>query len=100
MQRYGRTTTRIQARIGESFVVALPVLATAGYEWQVARAPETARLSDTRTHPGGPATGGPSVQEFEFVATRAGEGRLVLACRRPWETAVTDRVEVTIVAAG
>jgi predicted secreted protein len=100
MQRYGRSTTRIEARIGEPFVIELPVLATAGYEWQLARAPESARLNDARTRPGGPATGGPSVQEFEFVATHAGEGLLVLACSRPWETAVTDRFEVTIVAAG
>jgi predicted secreted protein len=99
MQRYGRSTTRIEARIGETFVVELPVLATAGYEWQLVRAPESARLNDARTRPGGPATGGPSVQAFEFVAAHAGEGLLVLECRRPWETAVSDRVEVAIVAA-
>lgn len=99
MQRYGRHTTRIEARVGEPFVVELPVLATAGYEWQVTRAPEIARLREARTRPGAPATGGASIQELEFVATNAGKGVLVLACRRPWETAVSDRVEVTIVAA-
>lgn len=100
MQRYGRYTTRIEARVGESFALELPVLATAGYAWQIVRAPEIARLNDARTRPGGPATGGASVQDFEFIATHAGEGTLVFACSRPWETTVTERLEVTIVAAG
>jgi predicted secreted protein len=100
MQRYGRHTTRIEARVGEPFVVELPVLATAGYAWQIVRASEIARLEDARTRPGGPATGGASVQEFEFVATHAGEGTLVFTCSRPWERTVTERLEVTIVAAG
>lgn len=98
MRRYGKSTTQIQARIGESFVVALPVLAAAGYAWEITREPGTARLTGTRMRPGGPAIGGASVQELEFVATHAGEGTLVVTCKRPWETTVTDRLEVKIVA--
>jgi predicted secreted protein len=98
MRRYGKSTTQIRARIGESFMVELPVLATGGYAWQLTHEPETATLSDERIRPTGAAIGGSSIQEFEFVATRAGEGTLVIVCKRPWETTVSDRLEVKIVA--
>ena len=98
MRRYGKSTTEMRARIEESFVLELPARATGGYTWQLARAPETAALSDERIRPAGAALGAPSIQEFEFVATRAGESLLVMACRRPWETTVSEQLEVKIVA--
>lgn len=98
MRRFGKSTNQIRVRIGESFVVELPVAATGGYAWQLTHAPETAQLSDERIRPAGAAIGGSSIQEFEFVATRAGEGMLVMACKRPWEATVSDRLEVNIVA--
>jgi predicted secreted protein len=98
MRKYGKSTTEIRVRVGESFVVELPVRATGGYAWQLARVPETARLSDERIRSAGAAIGGSSIQEFEFVATRAGEATLAMDCKRPWETTVSDRHEVKIVA--
>lgn len=97
MQRYGRSATRIRARVGEAFVLELPVRATAGYEWRVVRAPETARVSGARIRPGGTALGASAIQEFDLVATLPGAGTLVVACKRPWETAAGERLELTIV---
>ena len=98
MRRYGKSTTQIRAGIGESFVLELPALATGGYTWQLTRKPETAVLSDERIRPAGATIGASSIQEFEFVATRAGEGMLVMAYKRPWETTVSELLEVKIVA--
>ncbi|MCL4800164.1 MAG: protease inhibitor I42 family protein [Burkholderiales bacterium] len=98
MRRYGKGTTQIRAKVGESFVVELPALATGGYAWQVARTPETAVLGEVRTRPAGAAVGASSIQEFEFVATRPGEGLLVMVYGRPWEKTVSERLEVTIAA--
>ncbi len=100
MRRYGRSTTQIQAKIGEAFVLELPVRATGGYEWQVVQAPEIARLRGARIRPGGTALGAPAIQEFEFVATHVGAGTLVMTCGRPWETAASERFEVAIVSEG
>lgn len=98
MRRYGRSTTQIRARIGESFVLELPALATGGFTWLITRKPETATLSDERIRPAGATIGAASVQEFEFVVARAGEGLLVVAYKRPWETKVSEQLEVKIVA--
>jgi predicted secreted protein len=98
MRRYNKQTTRIRTSIGKPFVVELPVHASAGYTWQLIREPETARLRDARIRPTGAAVGGSSVQEFEFVATCGGEGILIMACKRPWETTVIEQFEVKVVA--
>ena len=97
MRRYGAGTTHIRARVGESFVLELPVRATSGYAWQVVRAPDVAALMDARIRPAGSARGAASVQEFEFAATREGESALVMACKRPWEATVSEQLELNVV---
>jgi predicted secreted protein len=98
MRRYGKSTTHIRAKIGESFVVELRALATSGYTWRVIREPGVAVLSDERIRSAGSAIGAPSIQEFEFVATRAGEGMLVMVYKRPWERTASEQLEVSVVA--
>lgn len=97
MRKYGASTTHIRADVGESFVLELPALATGGYTWQMTRKPNIATLSGERTRPGGPVMGSRSIQEFEFVATRAGKDTLLMVYKRPWETTVTDQLEVGLV---
>lgn len=87
----------MRAKVGTSFVLELPALATAGYTWQVGRQPEVAALTEARIRPSGTALGAPSIQEFEFLATRPGESRLVLDYKRPWEATVSERLELDIV---
>jgi predicted secreted protein len=97
MRRYDKTAGRIRARIGESFVLELPSRPTAGYAWEVSRAPDVAVLKEERMRPGGVAAGAASVQEFEFAAARAGEGTLVLLYKRPWERTARERIEWIVV---
>jgi predicted secreted protein len=96
LYRYGKGTQQIKVRIGDAFVVELPVRATAGYAWEVTRQPETVRLEDKRIGPASAAIGGSAIQEFEFAAISPGEETLMLTCKRPWEATVVDRLEVKV----
>jgi predicted secreted protein len=98
MQRYDRSARRIRVAVGESFVLELRALATAGYTWRVAQVPGVVSLTAERVRPAGPATGSPSVHEFEFTATRRGEGPLVMVYQRAWEDTAAERLEITVVA--
>lgn len=97
--RYGRGASEVRVQLGASFVLELPAHATGGYMWQLARDPEVAVLREERILPAGPALGAPAVQEFEFLATRPGESRLVMEYKRPWESTLTERLELTVVVA-
>ncbi|MGH2571078.1 MAG: protease inhibitor I42 family protein [bacterium] len=97
MRRYGKTGGHIRARIGETFALELPSRPTAGYVWEVSRAPEVAVLKEERMRPGGAAAGATSVQEFEFTAAHAGEGVLVVEYKRPWERTARERIEWIVV---
>jgi predicted secreted protein len=96
VRKYQKDTTRIRARIGESFVLELPSRATSGYVWRLTRAPEVAALREERVRPAGAGLGAAWKQEFEFVATAAGEGALVLQYKRSWEAAAREELAVTI----
>lgn len=80
---------------GTSFVVRLPVPATAGYLWEVdvpADAPITARSAELTA--GGPALGAQGVQDLHFAAAAMGTVELRFRCVRPWQTphqAVAER---------
>jgi predicted secreted protein len=97
MRRYGKTGGPIRVRIGESFVLELPARPTAGYAWEVSRAPDVTLLKEERMRAGGAAAGAASVQEFEFAAARAGEGVLVAEYKRSWEPTARERIEWIVV---
>lgn len=96
MRRYGRDTTQISVRTGETFLVELSARATAGYEWQVTQVPDVTALVAARVRAGGPALGAASVQEFEFRATTTGAGTLRLSCGRSWEDRRSEHMEVSV----
>lgn len=85
----GQTVT---VPVGTPFAVALVGIPTAGYVWEVTSIP--AFLAQTGSG-GGPTTqaqtqpgfvGGNHWEVTYFTASAAGEGELVLAQSRPWET--------------
>ena len=84
----GRT---VSVPVGGRFAVELVGVPTAGYVWGVATKP--AFLSDavetsgatTRAQSQPGFTGGNHWEVFTFQATAAGEGKLKLEQRRPWE---------------
>ena len=97
IRRFGKASTQIRVKLGESFVLELPAAATGGYTWQVASRPRVVVLREQRFLPASPARGGPSLQELEFSSVRSGEEALVLEYKRPWDTTVAERLEVGIV---
>lgn len=78
-------------------MLELSALATSGHTWRVVQDGGVATLAGERTSPAGAATGAPSIQEFEFRATRIGRGSLVMAYGRPWESAPLERLELTVI---
>lgn len=99
MRKYGKDTTRIQVKVAERFVLELPALATGGFTWMLNGHPEVAVLRQERIRAGGPGIGASSIQEFEFVATRAGASTLLMEYKRPWENVEGERLEIEIVVA-
>lgn len=99
MQRYGKDTTRIDARVGERFVIELPAAATAGYRWIATWTSDVAELAREQTRPGGPALGAKSIHEIELVGARPGTGTLALEYKRPWEKVEGERLAIAIVVA-
>lgn len=97
MRTYGKDTTRIHVRVGERFVLELPVAATAGFEWMLRQESEVAVLGEERIRPGGPRLGASSIQEFEFTATRTGTSTLLLECKRSWESGEGKQLAIEIV---
>lgn len=95
--RYGKSSSEVRAQLGSSFVLDLPGHATGGYVWRVAQDPGVAVLRSERILPVGSAAGGPSMQEFEFVATHPGSGRLIMKLERPWESTPIETLALTVV---
>jgi predicted secreted protein len=83
-----------------SFVLELSAHATAGYEWQLSRVPDVVVLDAQRIQRASPGKGAPAMQEFEFLATRPGEGRLEMEYKRPWGSTVTERFELAVFVSG
>jgi predicted secreted protein len=99
-RRFGRDSSEVRVVRGTSFVVELRAHATAGYTWQVSRAPDIVVLRDERTRQDGAALGASSRQEFEFHAMREGSGTLVMELKRPWEPAPVEVLVLTVVVTG
>lgn len=82
----------VEVKVGEKVAVALSGVPTAGYVWGAASPPAWVKASDG---PGGATssaqflpgfTGGNHWEVTIIEAVAAGEGEIVLAQRRPWET--------------
>lgn len=95
---------KIDVEVGRRFAVALVGVPTAGYLWAPLAAPDFLSRAGEGSGPTTAAqnqpgfTGGSHWEILYFVATGPGEGQLVLAQRRPWETTepATDSFAVTI----
>lgn len=86
---------------GDQLVIRIPEQASAGYQWSVEELTGSLELvSSDLTPGGGQAPGAAAERVVKVRATGAGEGRVVLALRRPWEQAVPAaeqfRVDVTV----
>jgi inhibitor of cysteine peptidase len=73
---------------GQELVVSLAVTTGTGYTWQTAAAPKGAlkQVGEPKVERPNPSRpGAPARQVFRFVAEAAGEGKLDLQYRRPFE---------------
>ncbi|MGC2451109.1 MAG: protease inhibitor I42 family protein [Candidatus Sulfotelmatobacter sp.] len=76
----------IKAGVNEEFEVALPETRTAGYRWVSVESGEPIlKLLSETTSPNTGAVGGTGRHVWRFRAVSAGEAKLKLDYRRPWE---------------
>lgn len=90
----GDDGSQVALVVGETLVVTLSSNPTTGYSWQVAEGPGPvlAQVGEVeyREAPqeGTPLVGAGGTETFRFEAKGAGQTRLVLEYRRPWEETV------------
>ena len=76
----------VKAGVNGEFEVALPETRTAGYRWVTAESGEPIlKLLSETTIPNAGAVGGTGQHVWHFRAVSAGEIKLRLEYRRPWE---------------
>lgn len=95
--RYDKSVREIRAWTGGTFLLELPARPTSGYVWSIVRDPGITHLAEERMQPVSAAAGAPAIQQFQFLATRAGDAKLVLEYRRPWESTPLERLEVNVI---
>ena len=86
----------IRVRVGEEFELSLNVLAASGYEWHVAEANPGIEVLGTSFTTTGGGIGGESRQTFRLRAQQPGTRRLLMLCKRPWDSHQTDSRTVTV----
>lgn len=100
---YDEQVAQIEARVGESFEIALPGNVTTPFRWAL----DTESLSglaklNAQTYTDSPppecprCVGYPGTAHFEIEATKAGEANLRLAYRRLGQTSGEAKREVTV----
>jgi predicted secreted protein len=84
--------------VGEEFEIRLQGNPSAGYVWEPDSLPEGIELSGSESVPPGQDSlpGAPGTQVFRFRAREAGDKTLGFVLKRPWESEVADRYEVTV----
>ena len=92
---------KVDIATGDQLVIRIPENASAGYQWSVEELTGSLELvSSDLTRSGEQAPGAAAERVVKVRATGDGEGRVVLALRRPWEQAVPAeeqfRVDVTV----
>ena len=96
--RAGGDVTLLQ---GSTLTVELPSTPGTGYAWTLSRLPRQLVALDNETVEtpfvgGPPPVGRPATQRFVFRAAAVGDGRLVLAYRRSWESDAARQYRVTV----
>jgi predicted secreted protein len=91
----------IAVRVAEEFELCLPVLAAAGYEWQVVEKTTGLVVFESSFQvPTDARIGGASQQILRFRADRPGAFTLRLVCKRAWEEAPSETLNVQVSVQG
>ena len=92
-------TVRIE--INEEFELHLPVLASAGYEWQVSQpCPGVELVGNSFRAGASTGVGGESRQSLKFRGVKVGTHRLRLAAKRAWDATAAETAEVEAIVTG
>ncbi len=88
----------VAVAVGEAFEIRLHGNPSAGYIWEPDSLPEGIELLGSESVPPGQDSrpGEPGTQVFRFRSREAGDKTLGFVLKRPWESEVTDRHEVTV----
>ena len=70
---------RIEVSKGHSFVINLPAMPTAGFQWMVARCPEHVHLEEDSFRPSSGAMGAAATQQLRFHADKQGSDPITLS---------------------
>jgi predicted secreted protein len=82
----------VQAKLNQSFTLALDSLPTAGYKWTVEYDSGFLRLDNEWYMTSNPkAIGGGSTEFFAFTPQRSGETEVFAIYKRPWEDKVENK---------
>jgi len=92
-----RNPDAVSVKRGEEFGIALDVLSSGGYEWQVTDKLDFIALLKSEIKVSN-AVGGESEQILHFRASEAGEGVLHLVRKRPWDSKPEKTLSIKIKA--
>jgi predicted secreted protein len=91
----------IVIRPADVFELVLPVVATAGYEWQVAElTPGLVHLGVSFHAPPERRLGGTTQQALRFQAERPGRYQARLICKRSWDATPSETLTIPITVGG
>ena len=92
-----KTQNIIQAKLNQSFTLALDSLPTAGYKWTVEYDSGSLRLDNEWYVTANPKViGGGSTEVFAFTPLRLGETEVIAIYKRPWEDKVENKRAIKI----
>ena len=87
---YSKTDREITSKVGRRFVIALPAIGTAGYDWEC-------RFDKTRLHlikresTSGSGVGAEVNWRFIFEALQEGDTTIQMNYKRSWESSVEEQ---------
>ncbi|HWT24196.1 MAG TPA: protease inhibitor I42 family protein [Solirubrobacteraceae bacterium] len=87
----------LRAKVGETFALALPATATAGFGWVAFYDADRLALVGDEHEPAGSAPGAAGRERFEFRVLAPGETVVRLAYGRPWDDSPREERELRVV---
>jgi predicted secreted protein len=88
--------TSVTLKIGDSLLLELAELSTAGYQWEVAENTLSQQIIIQEDFIAGKADGGAGMKQFRIKAIKAGQGTIQLKHWQSWENAVDTTFTLNI----
>ena len=92
VKTYTDSGQTIDIGVNQEFVIALGSNPTTGYMWQISHDENILELVEKTYKQTGEPVGGGGVEYFRFKPLKAGETKITLVYKRPWEEATPQDV--------